>query len=36
MAGCSYFNLRHADAAPASGLWLPLDAFGVTGIILSP
>jgi hypothetical protein len=35
MAGCSYFNLRHADAAPAIGLWLPLDAFGVTGITLS-
>lgn len=32
--GCSYFNLRHADATPASGLWLPLDAFGVTGISL--
>ena len=34
MAGCSYFNLRHADATPASGLWLPLDALGVTGISL--
>lgn len=34
-AGCFYFNLRHADAAPARGLWLALDAFGVTRINLA-
>ena len=35
-AGCLYFNLRHADAAPARALWLPLDSYGVTSISLSP
>jgi hypothetical protein len=35
-AGCLYFNLRHGDAAPAQGLWLPLDSYGVTKISLSP
>jgi hypothetical protein len=35
-AGCLYFNLRHADAAPARALWLPLDSYGVTSINLSP
>jgi hypothetical protein len=35
-AGCLYFNLRHADAAPGRALWLPLDAYGLTRIDLSP
>jgi len=35
-AGCLYFDLRQADAAPARGLWLPLDSYGVTKINLSP
>jgi len=35
-AGCLYFNLRHADAAPGRALWLPLDSYGVTSIRLSP
>jgi hypothetical protein len=34
--GCLYFNLRHGDAAPARDLWLPLDAYGVISIKLSP
>ncbi len=36
MAGCFSFNLRHADAAPAHALWLPLDFYGVTRVGLSP
>jgi uncharacterized secreted protein with C-terminal beta-propeller domain len=35
-AGCLFFNLRHADAAPARALWLPLDSYGVTSLNLSP
>jgi len=35
-AGCLYFNLRHADAAPARALWLPLDSYGVSSISLWP
>jgi len=35
-AGCLYFNLRHADAAAARALWLPLDSYGVTSINLLP
>jgi hypothetical protein len=34
--GCLPFDLRHADAAPARELWLPLNDYGVTGIKLSP
>jgi hypothetical protein len=34
--GCLDFNLRHADAASARDLWLPLNAYGVTRIKLSP
>jgi len=34
--GCLSFDLRHADAAPGRALWLPLDAYGVTRIDLSP
>ncbi len=34
--GCLNFNLRHGDAASARELWLPLDAYGVTRIELSP
>jgi hypothetical protein len=36
VANCLYFNLHHADAAPARALWLPLDSYGVTSIGLSP
>jgi hypothetical protein len=36
LAGCLGFDLRRADAAPARALWLPLDAYGVTTITLSP
>lgn len=35
-AGCLYFRLSRADAAPARGLWLPLDLYGVTKVSLSP
>lgn len=34
--GCLDFNLRHADATSARDLWLPLNAYGVTRITLSP
>lgn len=34
--GCLHFNLRHADAASARDLWLPLDTYGVTRVKLSP
>jgi hypothetical protein len=36
MAGCLYFNLRHADATSGHALWLPLDAYGIAVIPLSP
>jgi hypothetical protein len=36
LTGCIYFDLDHADAAPARALWLPLDAYGVTKIDLTP
>jgi hypothetical protein len=35
-AGCSYFNLRHGDAANGRALWLPLDSYGVTRVSLLP
>ena len=34
--GCLYFNLRHGDGARARALWLPLEAYGVTRVELSP
>jgi len=34
--GCLYFNLRHGDGARARALWLPLEAYGVTQVELSP
>jgi hypothetical protein len=34
--GCFSFDLHHADAAAGRALWLPLDAYGVTEIGLSP
>jgi hypothetical protein len=36
ITGCLPFDLRHADAAPARELWLPLNDYGVTGMKLSP
>lgn len=35
-AGCLYFDLRDAEAAPGRALWLPLDSYGVTKIDLAP